>query len=82
MVTDIPRNIHKFKTVLDGLPASSGPDMVTSQRESPIESRCPGYNRTEIILTPNITCSFIFNYTVAESLISISGTGGKLLGVI
>ena len=56
---------HVFKTFLDDLPTSSGSELYRRRGRytARIAHRCPGYNRTEITLTPNITRSTIVTHS-------------------
>ena len=56
---------HEFKTFLNDLTASSGPELHRRRGRYTARTshRCPGYNRTEITLTPNITRSAIVSHS-------------------
>ena len=57
--------LHEFKTFLDGLSTSSGLELYRRRGRYTARTahRCPGYNRTEITLTPNINRSAIVSHS-------------------
>jgi hypothetical protein len=55
----------EFKTFVDSLPPSSEPALHRRRGRYTVRTvhRCPGYNRTEITLTPSITRSAIVSHS-------------------